>query len=297
MTWSEWLAAEYTPGTAAAYAFEAGHYLAWLGGEAEALTADYGRIVTYLAALRKRYDKPATLSRILSAVKAYHRWLLETGRRDDHPALGLTLRDGKRRGGRQVQDLLTEEELRKLLAPRAERYQMLAGRNAVIVGLLVHQALTLRELAELRTGDVDLEAGTVAVSGGRQTVGRRLNLVTSQVMQLHRYVNDERAKLLRKNIPTDRLLLTSRGTAENGEGVQYLVETLRPLVPGKRLTPTVIRQSVIALKLKNGEGLRRVQVFAGHKWVSTTEGYRENNLAELRAAVGRCHPLGNEQKS
>lgn len=32
----------------------------------------------------------------------------------------------------------------------------------------------------------------------------------------------------------------------------YLIETLRPLVPVKRLTPTIIRQSVLALKLKGG---------------------------------------------
>ena len=87
-----------------------------------------------------------------------------------------------------------------------------------------------------------------------------------------------------------------RGTAVDAEGVGYLVEQLRPLVPGKRLTATVIRQSVIALKLKNGEGLRQVQVFAGHKWVSTTEGYRETNLEELRTALAQYHPLGGKSK-
>lgn len=93
---------------------------------------------------------------------------------------------------------------------------------------------------------------------------------------------------------TEALILTSRGTPERGEGIHYLVETLRPLVPSKRLTPTVIRQSVIAIKLKAGEGLRQVQVFAGHKKVSTTELYRETNLEELRRAVDRFHPLSNE---
>ena len=75
--------------------------------------------------------------------------------------------------------------------------------------------------------------------------------------------------------------------------MQYLVESLRYRLPGRRLTATVIRQSVIALKLKEGKGLRQVQAFAGHKWVSTTEAYRENNLAELQLAVARCHPLAD----
>ena len=295
MTWPEFLAAKYTASTATAYAFEVDHYLSWVGGEAGALEADYGRIVGYLASLRDRYDKPATLRRIVSAVKAYHRYLLESGQRGDHPAAGLRLRDGRRRGGVQVQDLLTEEELGRLLALRTERYEILAGRNAVIIGLLVHQALTVREVSWLEVGDIDLTAGRVNVAATRRTTGRKLALATPQVMQLHTYLSEQRPRLLKT--ATDRLILTGRGTPESGDGVRYLVETLRPLVRGKRLTPTVIRQSVIALRLKKGEGLRQVQAFAGHKWVSTTEGYRENNLAELRAAVERFHPLDNSGKT
>ena len=294
MTWPEYLAAKYTASTATAYAFEVDHYLSWVGGEAGALEADYSRIVGYLAGLRDRYDKPATLRRIVSAVKAYHRYLLESSQRSDHPAAGLRLRDGRRRGGVQVQDLLTEEELGRLLEPRAERYEILAGRNAVIIGLLVHQALTVREVSLLKVGDIDLVAGRVDVAATWRTTGRKLALATAQVMQLHTYLTEQRPQLLK--LETDRLVLTSRGTEESGEGIHYLVETLRPVVKGKRLTPTVIRQSVIALRLKKGEGLRQVQTFAGHKWVSTTEGYRENNLRELKAAVARCHPLGEDEK-
>lgn len=294
MTWPEFLARDYTAKTAAAYAFDVGHYLAWVGGEAGALTADYARLVGYLASLRKRYDKPATLRRILCAVKSYHRFLLESGRRDDHPALGLKLRDGARPQV-QTQDLLSGDELARLLEPRPARYGKLAGRNEVILGLLVHQALTIREIGNLTTEAIDLATASIHVAATNQTNGRKLKLAAPQVMQLHGYLTGDRPRLLK--VATAGLILTSRGTAERGEGVHYLVSTLRPLLPGKRLTPTVIRQSVIALKLKQGEGLRQVQAFAGHKWVSTTESYRENNLGELRAAVARCHPLAKGAES
>lgn len=89
------------------------------------------------------------------------------------------------------------------------------------------------------------------------------------------------------------MILTSRGSRETGEGIHYLIETLRPRVPQKRLTPTLIRQSVIAEKLKTGMGLRQVQAFAGHRKPSTTEKYRQTNLEELRLAVNQYHPLGN----
>lgn len=285
----DYLSKYYTAATAKIYAFEIEHYLAHIGGEDHALSVDYAGVVAYLVHLRKRYDNAATVRRVLFAVKAYHRYLLATGRRADHPAARLRLRDVERSDSVQTQDLLDADELARLQQTRTERYPLLARRNAVIIGLLTHQALTVREIGRLRVVDIDLTAATLNVAATRRTQARTLRLAAPQIMELHTYLIQDRPRLLRDE--TDELILTSRGTPERGEGIHYLVETLRPLVPGKRLTPTVIRQSVIALKLKAGEGLRQVQVFAGHKKVSTTELYRETNLEELRRAVDRFHPL------
>ncbi|WP_082921611.1 tyrosine-type recombinase/integrase [Lewinella sp. 4G2] len=289
MNLDDYLSANYTVATARTYAFEIERYLVYVGGESGALRVKYADVVGYLVSLRGRYENGETVRRILYSVKAYHRYLLKVGKREDHPASRLRLRDVARTDQVQTQDLLDAAELEKLLTTRVERYPLLANRNAVIIGLLVHQALTVSEVGRLQVGDVDLAAATIKVKGSGRQQARTLKLAAVQVMTLLEYLKEDRPRLMRDDIKA--LILTSRGTAENGEGVHYLVETLRPLVPGKRLTPMVIRQSVIALKLKNGGGLRQVQVFAGHKKVTTTEGYRETNLEELRAAVVRFHPL------
>ena len=288
MTWPEFLAANYSKKVAAAYGVEVSNYLTWLGGEAAALTADYGQLVGYLSLLRSRYEKVATVRAKFAAIKTYHRYLLESGQRKDHPGLGLRLRSGAVEG-LQLQDMLSEAELSKLLEGREQWRVRLVGRNRVIMGLLVHQALTIREVGLLEVGDVDLVKGLLNVRGINQTRARKLKLTTPQIMQLYTYINEDRPRLIK--MTTKRLILTSRGTVERGQGVQYLVEGFRPSLPDRRLTATVIRQSVVALKLKQGKGLRQVQAFAGHKWVSTTEAYRESNLAELRVAVARFHPL------
>jgi integrase/recombinase XerD len=193
------------------------------------------------------YDKPATLQRIMCSVKAYYRYLLESGQRTDHPAINLRLRDGAR-SQVQTQDLLSKVELALLLRPRPERYPLLTNRNAAIIGLLVYQALTVREIGLLELSHLNLSAATLIVPPTNRTLGRTLKLAAPQVMQLHAYLTEDRPRLLKD--ASTQLILSSRGTAERGEGVHYLVETLRPLLPGQRLTPTVIRQSVIALKLK-----------------------------------------------
>jgi len=288
MNLEDYLSEEYTNQTAKIYAFEIGHYLDRIGGEAVALQTGYGELVRYLAALRKRYDNPATVRRILFAIKSYYRYLVLSGRRADHPGSRLRLRDVVR-DQVQTQDLLAPNELALLLRPRPNRYTLLENRNRVIIGLLVHQALLVREIGALKVGDIDLQKATVRVPATSKTEARTLRLDAAQVMTLYAYLQEDRARLLTQE--TDHLLLTSRGTPERGEGVHYLVETLRSLVPGKRLTPTVIRQSVIASRLKSGQGLRQVQAFAGHKKISATERYRENNLEALRLAVEKFHPL------
>lgn len=290
MKLEDYLSEHYTTATAKIYAFEIGHYLERIGGEAVALQTGYGELVVYLSALRKRYDNPATVRRILFAIKSYYRYLVLSGRRADHPGSRLRLRDVVR-DQVQTQDLLAPNELALLLRPRPNRYALLENRNQIIIGLLVHQGLLVREIGALKVGDIDLQKATVRVPATSKTDARKLRLDAAQVMVLHVYLNEDRPQLLR--VETDHLLLTQRGTPELGEGVHYLVETLRPLLPGKRLTPTTIRQSVIAGRLKAGQDLRHVQAFAGHKKVSATEKYKQNNLAELRLAVERFHPLGN----
>jgi site-specific recombinase XerD len=91
---------------------------------------------------------------------------------------------------------------------------------------------------------------------------------------------------------TDRLVLTLRGSAENGEGINYLIETFKPMFPERNLNARTIRQSVITNMLREGKDLRVVQVFAGHKKISSTEEYRQSGLEELQAAINKYHPLG-----
>ena len=90
--------------------------------------------------------------------------------------------------------------------------------------------------------------------------------------------------------PEQGVRLNRNGGAIGPEYAHYLVSTFRPLLPTKRLTPTVICQSVIARLLREGKDLRIVQAFAGHKKPSTTEKYRTTQLEELKAAVDKYHP-------
>jgi len=284
----QWLAAKYSPRSQAGYRYGIERYLNWMGGDA--VTATYSDILRYLARQRALHLRPRTLKNYVFAVKIYHHFLCDTGRREDHPCLRLRLRDAVDRSIR-IDELYTPDELTTLLAGGGSKIPGLTGRNRVIIGLLVHQALLVSEVVRLEVGDVDLKAGTVYV---RESVGNRartLPLLAVQIMVLHDYIERDRPVLVGEHPDPGRLIVSRFGKALAGHGISRLLNGPGYAQKGKRYLPKRIRQSVIAHKLKAGHDLRAVQVFAGHRQISSTEAYRQDDLEQLRTGIARHHPL------
>lgn len=291
MTLNEYLAARHTKGTAKRY-MEAIRDYHKAVSEQKAQTATYTEIMAYIGKLRERYNSPKTVKSCLHGIKKYYSWLIHTGQRKDHPCKYLRLRDKESRDI-QLQDLFSEQEL-GLLMERKERYPRLEIKNRAMISLLIYQALTGGEIAKLTIHDLNLEEGTVRVKPSVKLNGRTLKLQNNQVMLFYKYIFESRPKLLKEE--TTKLFIGMRGTAENHEGVNYLVKTYKKLFPEKNLNPKTIRQSVIANKLKLGHDLRVVQHFAGHKYPSSTERYKQTQVEELKHQVLRHHPLQIKRK-
>ena len=249
-------------------------------------TATYGGIMDYLGLQRKRYKNVQTIVCILSAIKKYYSYLIATNQRDDNPAKSIRLRDNKQRDI-QLQDLFSSEELESLLE-RKERYNDLKTRNKTIISLLINQALTTGEITKLTLENINLEEGTIYIKQGLKSNSRTLNLQTTQIMLLHEYIHQTRLKLLK--VISDQLIISKAGNPESGEQISYLIGTFKKQFRGRNLNPKTIRQSVITNLLKEKD-LRKVQVFAGHKYPSATEKYKQSDVEELKNEVLRYHPL------
>lgn len=250
--------------------------------------ATYSEIMDYIGKLRKKYENPESVKTILHGIKKYYAWLVATGQRTDHPCRFLNLKDKK--GKRiQLQDLFTTEEL-ELLLERKERYTDLKIRNQVIITLLIYQGLTTGELARIELKDINTETGEIYIKASGKQNSRTLKLKSKQILPFHRYITEIRPKLLR--VKTENLIINKLGNAETGEQISYLVSTFKHQFPDRNLNPTTIRQSVITNLLKAGNDLRVVQVFAGHKYPSATEQYKQANVEQLKKLVEKFHPLG-----
>jgi integrase/recombinase XerD len=281
-----YLLKDHTPPTTKIYLRDIRVYLDYMTEEKAAI-ATYKDIMQYVDYLRKQYQNPRTINRMLYGVKAWYHWLIRTEKRNDHPCRYLTLKDAKEHEI-QLQDLFTSLELEQLM-DRKERYESLRIRNQVAISLLIYQGLRLTEVEQLRIQDIDLEAGTIYSKGMAKTLPRTLKMKPHQIMLFYKYIHEIRPKIISEN--TDQLILNIRGKAMSADSINYLIETFKSHFPDKNLNAKTIRQSVIANLLKEGKDLRVVQVFAGHKNPSSTEKYRQTGLEELKSAIQKYHPL------
>lgn len=287
MTLKDFLLKDRTEQTVKIYLRDIRVFLDYMTEE-KAMTAKYQDILQYVEYLRKQYQNPKTIHRMIYGVKAWYFYLFQTKKRKDHPCRSLSLRDA-RYESIQLQDLFTTAELEQLMN-RRERYEIIRIRNQVIISLLIYQGLRMTEITNIKLQDVNLEEGTIYIRQMAKSISRTLKLKANQVMIIYKYVHEIRPKVITKE--TDQLVLTIRGTPENGEGINYLVSTFKRLFADRNLNAKTIRQSVIANLLKEGKDLRVVQAFAGHTNPGSTEKYRQTGLEELKTVIQKYHPLG-----
>lgn len=277
MNFRKYLEQNYTDQTASRYARAVDH----LSLHIKAEQATHKQIIDYLF----KFDKSNAPT--LSALKQYYDYLIDEGIRKDHPC--RTISTKRKPKPMQHQELFAVEEL-ELLLKREVRYPVLKNRNKALLSLLIYQGLTPQNIINLRTIDIDLDAGTVYVMATKQLTRRTLELRPNQVLTLLSYINDDRVELIKNG--NLRLFVTKLG---KNLGVDALNRMLRPLqgfYTDKNLNASTIRQSVITNWINHyNYPLEDVQLLAGHRWLSSTVKYKIINRDDKREKINRFFPL------
>ena len=262
-------------------------------------TYTYAELVNYMGVLRKRYTSRNTLNRILSSIKVYYSYLCFKQERRDNPTKSIFLRDKQNRDI-QLQDLFTTEELEKLLTAKTERFINLDYRNKVLISLVIYQALKPNEIETLQVDDINLGEATIYVKSSAKSNSRTLGLKANQILLFKNYLENIRPKLLGlASLPFGEVggaslsfLIGQRKTPMVAEDItKHIKRSYGKLYLPRNVNAQTIRQSVITNLLKQNNDLRLVQAFAGHKYPSTTEKYKQSNVTQLKLALELHHPF------
>jgi site-specific recombinase XerD len=262
-------------------------YTTYMQEKAE--TASYTDVLNYIGYLRKLQLHPKSLRNNLFAIKIYYRYLVAIGKRKDHPCQKLYLQDQINRAI-QVESLYSPIVLEELLQSYKAKNQAMQKRDEVIISLLIYQALTVLEITQIETHQIDLEKGTIQVTGNVKNKGRTLHLKPNQIMMFYKYINETRAEIIKQTKSQSELFILSEAGKNLFPGIiNRMINQDRK--PHEKLLPIKIRQSVITHFLKANNDIRLVQVFAGHRRAGSTEEYKQSGLEELKANINKLHPL------
>jgi site-specific recombinase XerD len=289
MTLQAYLQQHYSKTSISGYENMINRFLLTLGSQAE--TATYSDIVGYIGLLREHHLHPKSLRNHLFAIKIYYRYLMATGKRNDHPCRYLNLKDQVNRAI-QVESLYPKEVLEELYQNWKSKNPLHQARDKIIISLLVYQALTVLEISQLKTKDIHLEQGTIYIKANAKNKERTLSLKPKQILLFHNYLEKEYKAYLANPKPAKReeyFLMNQEGQQLWSGGINRMINQDRE--KQNKLIPLKIRQSVIAHLLKEKHDIRIVQEFTGHRRTASTEAYKQTGLEELKIAIDRFHPL------
>lgn len=261
-----------------------GQFIEWL--EMQQISPEdcsYNDLLSWVDRLKQSGDSIKLVNRKLLSVRHWFSFFQLKNKEAANPAAGLYLKSSRKR---LVSGIASFDRLEKLY----QNYPVTDGRelrNKVILSLLVYQGITTDELHHLETDHVKLREGKLKIPGSKRSNGRVLHLQSFQVLDLQEYLLTVRPKLASEK--EGQLFLSMEGKPELKNSLLHLFRALKKVEP-QISNANQIRQSVIVYWLKN-HNLRHVQNMAGHKYVSSTERYQQNNIEDLQKEVNKYHPL------
>ena len=274
-----------------------GIFLEWISKETtEIKEARYKDIIAFIQSLQSENHNSRFINRVVLAVRHYYHYLGVP----KNPAAGIFIRGAT---SKVPVDIVAYPEIIKLY----EQYQGLDNRtkrNKVMLGLMVYQAATTRELHHLEPHHIKLKEAKIYIPGTNRSLARVLPIKANQLLELSHYLEEIRPQLqsdiyqlrsgrimekVDQEAIDNQLFFSERGNGNIKSSLYHMFRQIKKMNP-KITSGKVIRQSVITEWTKT-IGIRQVQYMAGYRCVGSVERYKHYNLEELTEELNEFHPL------
>jgi integrase/recombinase XerC len=280
-------------------------------GDLDPADIDLGTIRAFMGELHRLGHARSSVSRKLSALRTFSRFLRREGWIDNDPA---SLAVSPRRE-RKIPAHLSVDEMSRLLE-MPDQTEPLGRRDRAILELFYASGLRLSELVGLDLEDVNLAGRMVRVMGKgakerlvpfnrstekalRTWFKDRLALRPGDTPRLptpnaqRPTTNAQAASRARKPRGSSRepLFVNFRGGRLTGRSVQRLVGRYVSACSTRfGISPHALRHSFATHLLQSGADLRAIQELLGHVQLSTTQRYTHVNAAQLLEVYRKSHP-------
>lgn len=248
---------------------------------------DAAHLRAFAASRFRQGISPKSISRALSALRAFYRYLVREGEVARNPADGVTAP----RAAKRLPGTLDSDTMARLLDIPGD--DALTRRDRAILELLYSSGLRLAELTGLELADLDLTDRTVRVTG--KGAKERIVPVGRKAVTALRAWLEARAGMVGD---TSAVFVGRHGRRIGERSVQRRVaHWARRQGIDARVYPHLFRHSCATHVLESSRDLRGVQELLGHADISTTQIYTHLDFQHLARVYESAHPRAGRRRS
>ncbi|MCR5780112.1 MAG: site-specific tyrosine recombinase XerD [Bacteroidaceae bacterium] len=243
------------------------------------------QLQTFSATLMDLGISPRSISRILSGVRTFYKFLSLEHEIENDPC---ELLESPARG-EHLPDVLTVEEIDQLIAA-IDMTKPEGQRDRAILETLYSCGLRVSELCGLRISNLYLDEGFIRVHGkGKKE--RLVPISDTAIMELKLWFTDRDQLHIKPGHEDYVFVSCRRGTALSRITIFHIIKVLCEAT-GIRTTvsPHTFRHSFATHLLEGGANLRVIQELLGHENIDTTEIYLNIDRHHLRQQILDHHP-------
>jgi integrase/recombinase XerC len=250
---------------------------------------NYQQIKPYLMKLHDLNYKRATISRKLSSLRSFYKYLSKNGITKDNPFLLVSLPKKEKK----LPSFLYYNELDEILhIPNMD--EPLGERNRLILELLYATGVRVSELVNIKLSDIDNSKKSIRINGkGNKDREVLYGDYCKDIMNI--YLNDGYLRLL-NNKKSDYLILNNRGSKITERAIRYIIDDIIDASALKKhISPHTLRHTFATHLIESGADLLTVQELLGHESLSTTQIYTHITNEHLRNVYLQSHPRAHEK--
>ncbi len=245
----------------------------------------------FLAHLQRRGLAKRSMSRALSAVRTFFRWMHREEVVEANPARSVR----SPRLERHLPGHLDRSQIERLFdaaSARAMDGRFQDVRDLAILELFYSAGLRLSELRGLDRGALDLVTQQVRVLGK----GRKERIVpigdhASLALRNYESARDALVRQRGRGVAHAAFFLSHRGTRLGARSIQRIVGAhLARVDEDAGLSVHSLRHTFATHLMDAGADLRAVQELLGHASVSTTQIYTHTSVERLKQVYRKAHP-------
>jgi integrase/recombinase XerC len=245
------------------------------------LTVEYDDVRFFLMGLDKKHNKASTVSRKLSSLRGFYKFLINKEYIKNNPF--SLIKSPKKE--KKLPRFFYYNELEEMFNS-IDLTTSLGQRNRLILEVLYASGARVSELINIKVKDINDEEIKVLGKGNKERI-TRIGDYAKEILDL--YLSDGYLKLNKNN--SEYLFLNNNGDVLTTRGIRYILdEIIKNTNVKKKISPHMLRHSFATHLLNEGCDILSVQELLGHESLSATAIYTHVTTDRLKEVYYKAHP-------